>query len=214
VDRTLAKQSGGFPPASPNCDTNQPRSEDNKMTENGMKRHTINAWMEDKPGVLNRVAGLFRRRNFNIESLAVGHSETPGISRMTFVAYGTDRDMRQITTQLDKLINVTRIEDVTHKPAINRELALIKVKANSQTRAEVMQLVDIYRASIVDVNMDSLIIQIVGKEDQVDSLIKLLQSFGIQEMVRTGRVAMTRGESDPEAEGTDTAVPAQQNGHH
>jgi acetolactate synthase-1/3 small subunit len=184
------------------------------MTENGMKRHTIVAWMEDKPGVLNRVAGLFRRRNFNIESLAVGHSETPGISRMTFVAYGTDRDMRQITTQLDKLINVTRIEDVTHLPAIRRELALIKVKTNSQTRAEVMQLVDIYRASIVDVNMESLIIQIVGKEDQVNSLIKLLQSFGIQEMVRTGRVAMVRGQNDWESDEMDTAVPAQQNGHH
>lgn len=184
------------------------------MTENGFKRHTINAWMEDKPGVLNRVAGLFRRRNFNIESLAVGHSETPGISRMTFVAYGTDRDMRQVTTQLDKLINVTRIEDVTHLPAVKRELALIKVRTDSQTRAEVMQLVDIYRASIVDVDMESLIIQIVGKEDQVDSLIRLLQSFGIEEMVRTGRVAMVRGLEKSEGTGAATAVPAQQNGHH
>lgn len=183
------------------------------MSENGMKRHTIVAWMEDKPGVLNRVAGLFRRRNFNIESLAVGHSETPGISRMTFVARGTDRDMRQIQTQLDKLINVTDIEDVTSQPAVMRELALIKVSANSDTRAEVMQLVDIYRASIVDVNMDSLIIQIVGKESQVDSLIDLLSNFGIQEMVRTGRVAMVRGNNGKQQE-EETAVPAQQNGHH
>ncbi|MCB8925374.1 MAG: acetolactate synthase small subunit [Ardenticatenaceae bacterium] len=183
------------------------------MSEPQLKRHTINAWMEDKPGVLNRVAGLFRRRNFNIESLAVGHSETPGISRMTFVAYGTDRDMSQIRTQLDKLINVTHIEDVTHLPAVSRELALIKVKADSHTRAEVMQLVDIYRASIVDVDMESLIIQIVGKENQVDSLIKLLQGFGIQEMVRTGRVAMVRGQHDRETGGTNTAVP-NQNGHH
>lgn len=183
------------------------------MSENGMKRHTIIAWMEDKPGVLNRVAGLFRRRNFNIESLAVGHSETPGISRMTFVARGTDRDMRQIQTQLDKLINVTNIEDVTYQPAVMRELALIKISANSATRAEVMQLVDIYRASIVDVNMDSLIIQIVGKENQVDSLIDLLSHFGIQEMVRTGRVAMVRGSSAKKTEG-ETAVPTHQNGHH
>ena len=183
------------------------------MSEPQLKRHTINAWMEDKPGVLNRVAGLFRRRNFNIESLAVGHSETPGISRMTFVAYGTDRDMSQIRTQLDKLINVTHIEDVTHLPAVSRELALIKVKADNHTRAEVMQLVDIYRASIVDVDMESLIIQIVGKENQVDSLIKLLQGFGIQEMVRTGRVAMVRGQHDRETGGTNTAVP-HQNGHH
>ncbi|MCA9898628.1 MAG: acetolactate synthase small subunit [Anaerolineales bacterium] len=183
------------------------------MSEQELKRHTINAWMEDKPGVLNRVAGLFRRRNFNIESLAVGHSETPGISRMTFVAYGTDRDMRQVSTQLDKLINVTRIEDVTHLPAVKRELALIKVKADTHTRAEVMQLVDIYRASIVDVDMESLIIQIVGKEDQIDSLIRLLEGFGILEMVRTGRIAMVRGQHDRETRGTQTAVP-NQNGHH
>ena len=183
------------------------------MSEQELKRHTINAWMEDKPGVLNRVAGLFRRRNFNIESLALGHSETRGISRMTFVAYGTDRDMRQVSTQLDKLINVTRIEDVTHLPAVKRELALIKVKADTHTRAEVMQLVDIYRASIVDVDMESLIIQIVGKEDQIDSLIRLLEGFGILEMVRTGRIAMVRGQHDRETRGTQTAVP-NQNGHH
>ena len=184
------------------------------MTENKMKEHTIIAWMEDKPGVLNRVAGLFRRRNFNIESLAVGHSETPGISRMTFVATGGEREMQQIQTQLDKLINVTDIEEVTHKPAVKRELALIKVKANNQTRAEVMQLVNIYRASIVDVDMESLIIQIVGKEDQVDSLIELLDGFGIEEMVRTGRVAMVRGRHKRENRGTETAVPNYTNGHH
>ncbi|MCP4420713.1 MAG: acetolactate synthase small subunit, partial [Chloroflexi bacterium] len=124
------------------------------MTENGIKQHTIIAWMEDKPGVLNRVAGLFRRRNFNIESLAVGHSETPGISRMTFVASGGDREMQQVQSQLDKLINVTDIENVTYKPAIKRELALIKVKTNNTTRAEVIQLINIYRASIVDVDME------------------------------------------------------------
>ena len=175
------------------------------------RRHTIIAWMEDKPGVLNRVAGLFRRRNFNIESLAVGHSEEPGISRMTFVARGNQGEMRQIQTQLDKLINVTRIEDVTGQDPISRELALIKVKANSETRAEVMQLVSIYRAQIVDVNMDSLIIQITGKENQVNSLINLLANFGIEEMVRTGRVAMVRGAN---GNGKKTAVSPTQNGHH
>ena len=175
------------------------------------RRHTIIAWMEDKPGVLNRVAGLFRRRNFNIESLAVGHSETPGISRMTFVARGNIGEMRQIQTQLDKLINVTRIEDVTGKDPINRELALIKVKATGETRAEVMQLVSIYRAQIVDVNMDSLIIQIVGKASQVDSMIELLSNFGIQEMVRSGRVAMVRGREEAQ-EGAPGR--AKMNGHH
>ncbi len=182
------------------------------MQENGIKRHTLIAWMEDKPGVLNRVAGLFRRRNFNIESLAVGHSEMPGISRMTFVAKGSDRDMAQVKTQLYKLINVTRVEDVTGQDPITRELALIKVRADSETRAEVMQIVDIYRAHIVHVDMTSLIVQIVGKEPQVDSLIELLSSFGIQEMVRTGRVAMVRGVAG-NGEKVDTAVSAPVNGH-
>jgi acetolactate synthase-1/3 small subunit len=156
-------------------------------------KHTVIAWMEDKPGVLNRVAGLFRRRNFNIESLAVGHSETPGISRMTFVVEGDGRQVRQVQTQLAKLINVTEVQNVTDEPTVIRELALVKVDANSTNRAEILQLVDIYRASIVDVAMDSLVIQITGPEDRVDSLISLLENFGIEEMVRTGRVAMVRG---------------------
>jgi acetolactate synthase-1/3 small subunit len=156
-------------------------------------KHTVIAWMEDKPGVLNRVAGLFRRRNFNIESLTVGHSETPGISRMTFVVEGDERQIRQVQTQLGKLINVTDIADVTDQPTVIRELALVKVNANSASRAEILQLVDIYRASIVDVCMDSLVIQITGPEDRVNSLISLLRTFGVKEMVRTGRVAMIRG---------------------
>lgn len=156
-------------------------------------KHTVIAWMEDKPGVLNRVAGLFRRRNFNIESLAVGHSETPGISRMTFVVEGDARQVRQVQTQLDKLINVTAVQDVTSEPTVLRELALVKVNATSSNRAEILQLVDIYRASIVDVAMDSLVIQVTGPEDRVNSLIRLLETFGIKEMVRTGRVAMVRG---------------------
>ena len=156
-------------------------------------KHTVIAWMEDKPGVLNRVAGLFRRRNFNIESLAVGHTEKPGISRMTFVVDGDERQLRQVHTQLAKLINVTAVQDVTNEPTVVRELALVKVNANSTNRAEILQLVDIYRAGIVDVAMDSLVIQITGPEDRVNSLISLLETFGIKEMVRTGRVAMVRG---------------------
>ncbi len=156
-------------------------------------KHTVIAWMEDKPGVLNRVAGLFRRRNFNIESLTVGHSETPGISRMTFVVAGDMRQLGQVQTQLAKLINVTQVQDVTHEPTVIRELALVKVNADSTNRAEILQLVDIYRASIVDVAMDSLVIQITGPEDRVNSLLSLLENFGIKEMVRTGRVAMVRG---------------------
>jgi acetolactate synthase-1/3 small subunit len=156
-------------------------------------KHTLIAWMEDKPGVLNRVAGLFRRRNFNIESLTVGHSETLGISRMTFVVDGDARQLSQVQTQLAKLINVTEVQDVTNEPTVIRELALVKVHADSTNRAEILQLVDIYRASIVDVAMDSLVIQITGPEDRVNSLLSLLDNFGIKEMVRTGRVAMVRG---------------------
>jgi acetolactate synthase-1/3 small subunit len=167
-------------------------------------KHTIIAWMEDKPGVLSRVAGLFRRRNFNIESLTVGHSETPGISRMTFVVDGDDRQIHQVQAQLFKLINVTAIEDVTHEPAVIRELALIKVRATSANRAEIIQLVDIYRANIVDVDVDSLIIQIAGTEERIDSLVKLLHNFGILEMVRTGQVAMVRG--------SNTKPPVRHNG--
>ena len=156
-------------------------------------KHTLIAWMEDKPGVLNRVAGLFRRRGFNIESLAVGHSETPEISRMTFVVEANERQLRQVQTQLAKLVNVTAVENVTNEPTVMRELALVKVSTTSVNRAEILQLVDIYRAGIVDVAMDSLVIQITGPEERVNSLISLLDHFGIQEIVRTGRVAMVRG---------------------
>ena len=157
-----------------------------------MKR-TMIAWMEDKPGVLNRVSSLFRRRNFNIESLVVGHSEVPGISRMTFVVDSDERQLSQVKTQLAKLINVTAVQDVTDEHSVVRELALVKVHANNANRGEIMQLVDIYRASIVDVSMEALVIQVTGPEDRINSLIGLLQHFGITEMVRTGSVAMVRG---------------------
>ncbi len=157
-----------------------------------MSQHTIVAWMEDKPGVLARVANLFRRRNFNIESLAVGHTETPGISRMTFVVEGDERQVDQAVKQLLKLMNIVRVENVTDRPAVMREMALVRVRTNGQTRGEIIQLAEIYRAQIVDVALDSLVVQIVGPEERVDSLIHLLENFGIIEMVRTGRVAMTR----------------------
>lgn len=162
-------------------------------------KHTVVAWMEDRPGVLTRVASLFRRRGFNIESLAVGHSETPGISRMTFVVDGDERMVDQAVKQLEKQIDVTRVEDVTDKPVVVRELALVRVRTDTQTRAEIMQIVDVYRAQIVDIALDSLIIQIVGSEDRVTSLIELLSHYGIREMVRTGRVAITRGRATLQA---------------
>ncbi len=163
------------------------------MTTKTIKRHTFVAWVEDKPGVLNRISGLFGRRSFNIETLTVGHTETPGVSRMTFVVKGTQRDVQQVRMQLYKLINVLNVVDVTEQPHVHYEMALIKVNATGQTRGEIMQLVDIYRANIVDVNLDSVMIRIVAKEDRVNALLRLLDQFGIIEMVRTGRVAMVRG---------------------
>lgn len=156
-------------------------------------RHTIVALVEDKPGVLNRISSLFRRRNFNIESLTVGHSETPGISRMTIVTEGDNRVIEQVEKQLYKLINVIKVVNVTDEPTVIRELALIKVRADSATRSEITGLVDIFRAKVVDVSPDSLMIEITGTEDKVDSLVNLLRPFGIREMARTGRVAMVRG---------------------
>lgn len=156
-------------------------------------KHTLVAWMRDRPGVLNRVSGMLRRRNFNIESLQVGHSETPGISRMTFVVDGNAHMVDQVIKQLRKVIDVTRVEDISDKPAVVRELALIRVQTTSENRGEIIQLAGIYRAEIVDVALDSLVVQIVGAEERVDALIDLLANFGIIEMVRTGRVAITRG---------------------
>lgn len=156
-------------------------------------KHTLIAWMRDKPGVLNRVAGMLRRRNFNIDSLQVGHSETPGISRMTFVVDGDAHMVDQVIKQMRKVVDVTRVEDITEHPSVARELALIRVRTDAQTRSEIMQLVSIYRGEIIDVALDSMVVQIVGAEDRVDALIELLSNFGIMEMVRTGRVAMVRG---------------------
>ena len=156
-------------------------------------KYTLVAWMRDKPGVLNRVSGMLRRRNFNIDSLQVSHSETPGISRMTFVVDGNEHMVNQVITQMQKVVDVTRVEDITHRPIVVRELALIRVQTSAETRSEIVQIVNIYRGEIIDVAMDSMVVQIVGAEDRIDSLIDLLTHFGVIEMVRTGRVALVRG---------------------
>lgn len=156
-------------------------------------KYTLVAWMRDKPGVLNRVSGMLRRRNFNIDSLQVSHSETPGISRMTFVVDGNDHMVNQVITQMQKVPDVTRVEDITSRPIVVRELALIRVQATPETRSDIVQMVNIYRGDIVDVALDSMVVQIVGAEDRIDSLIDLLTTFGVIEMVRTGRVALVRG---------------------
>jgi acetolactate synthase I/III small subunit len=156
-------------------------------------QHTLVALVEDKPGVLNRVASLFRRRAFNIESLTVGHTDRPGISRMTIVVNSDQTDAERVMANLYKLVNVVQVDDLTALPVVSRDLALIKVNATAANRSEVMQLVDVFRARIVDVTNDSLVIEITGTEDKIEGFLEVLRPFGISEMVRTGIVAMARG---------------------
>ena len=160
-------------------------------------KRIIVALVEDKPGVLNRMASLFRRRGFNIESIAVGHSEIPHLSRMTIVVDGSTTSVEQVRKQLDKVVDVVRVSDISGTDLIARELALIKVKAISSTRSEIMQIVDIFRANIVDVASDSVTVEATGDEDKIDSLLNLFRGFGIREISRTGRIALTRGGSSP-----------------
>ena len=156
-------------------------------------KHTLVALVENKPGVLVRVAGMFRRRNFNIESLTVGHTETSDLSRMTIVVDGANTDIEQVERNLGKLVNVVGLTDLTHKPAVIRDLALIKVGADGSGRSQLMELATIFNAKIIDVAHDSVIIEIAATEQKIDSLIELCKPFGIIELVRTGRVAMARG---------------------
>jgi acetolactate synthase-1/3 small subunit len=156
-------------------------------------KHTIVALMENKPGVLNRLSSLFRRRNYNIESLSVGHSETPGISRMTIGLDGDEQIVEQVVKQLEKLVNVTEVINVSNRPTVIRELALIKVKAGPGTRSEIIELTNVFRARIIDVGATAVTVEITGPEDRIDSLLGLLRPYGIEELARTGRVAMVRG---------------------
>ena len=159
-------------------------------TEN---KHTITALVQDKPGVLNRVSSMLRRRNFNIASLAVGHSEVPGLSRMTFVVDGDHSVVEQVAKHLHKLIDVIKVSDFSQENIVSRELALIRVNSDVNTRSEIMQIVDIFRAKIIDVAADSVVIEVTGDEKKVDSLTNLLRGFGVTEVMRTGTIAMSRG---------------------
>ncbi len=156
-------------------------------------QNTVIALVENKPGVLNRVASLFRRRNFNIESLNVGRTEKPDISRMTIVVDSANVDARKLEANLYKLVNVIDVQDVTNEPAVNRDLVLIKVKSTPEQRAEVASLAAIFRGHIIDVAPNSVIVELTGTEDKIESLVELLRPLGILEMVRTGKVAMMRG---------------------
>jgi acetolactate synthase-1/3 small subunit len=156
-------------------------------------KHTLVARVMDQPGVLNRVASLFRRRAFNIESLTVGHTETPEVSRMTIVVDTARVPAPIVAANLRKLIPVAEVVDVTHMPTVDRDLGLIRVRCAPPERAELASLVEIFRARIVDVAAGSVIVEVTGDEQKVDGLVELLRPRGILEMVRTGRVAMVRG---------------------
>jgi acetolactate synthase-1/3 small subunit len=157
------------------------------------RRHVLVAIVNNRPGVLNRVASLMRARNFNIESLAVSHLDDPEISRMTVTLRADDVLVEQATKQLYKIIDVLKVQDVTDEPTVQHELALVKVRATDRTRGELIAIVEMYKARIVDMAPEAVIVEATGAESEVDALIALLRGYGIKEMVRTGTVVMSRG---------------------
>ena len=158
----------------------------------GARPRTFVVLVEDVPGVLDRVASLFRRRAYNIESLAVGHTDRDGVSHITVVMNADDRTAHLVEANLYKLVNVLEVQDISNVPSVVRDLALIKVKADHESRSEVMQIAEVFRARVVDVSPDALIFEITGSEDKINSLVDVLRPFGILEMARTGVVAMAR----------------------
>ena len=161
-----------------------------QMTTN---QHTITVLVDNKPGVLSRVSGLFSRRGYNIESLAVSITENPELSRMTLVVNGDEGEVEQITKQLHKLIEVSKVQDYINIPIIARELALIKVNALVENRTALLQLVEVFRGRVIDMSEKTFVIELTGAGDKIDAFEKLLEPYGIRELVRTGRIAMARG---------------------
>ncbi|MGF1537140.1 MAG: acetolactate synthase small subunit [Elainellaceae cyanobacterium] len=155
-------------------------------------KHTLSVLVEDEAGVLSRISGLFARRGFNIESLAVGPAEQAGVSRMTIVVPGDDRAIEQVTKQLYKLINVLKVQDITETPCVERELVLLKVNATSSIRSEVIDIAQIFRARIVDVAEDSVTLEVVGDPGKIVAITDLLSRFGIREIARTGKISLPR----------------------
>ena len=158
-----------------------------------MSRHTLSVLVENKPGVLVRIAGLFSRRGFNIDSLAVGPTEQEEISRMTIVVNCEERPLEQVTKQLNKLINILKIVELEQGQAVQRELLLIKVRADTESRSKVLETVQLFRAKVVDVALDAVTVEATGNRDKLDALIRVLEPFGIKELVQSGMVAVGRG---------------------
>jgi len=149
--------------------------------------------VENNPGVLSRVVGLFSRRGFNIESLVVGETEDPTTSRMTIVVEGDAKVLEQVSKQLNKQVEVIKVNDITHEETVDRQLSLIRVAADNTNRQEILQITEIFRCRVVDISRKSLIVEATGDEEKMQAIIKSLRPFGIMELVRTGKVAMTRG---------------------
>ncbi|MEY2827662.1 MAG: acetolactate synthase small subunit [Candidatus Nanopelagicales bacterium] len=158
-----------------------------------MSRHTLSVLVEDQPGVLARTASLFARRGFNIESLAVGPTETDGVSRMTIVVNVAESPLEQVTKQLNKLVNVLKIVELDNTAAVQRELLLVKVKADAQNRSNILETVSLFRAKVVDVSPDAITIEATGNHDKIQALLKVLEEYGIKELVQSGMVAIGRG---------------------
>ncbi|MCK8824390.1 acetolactate synthase small subunit [Fuchsiella alkaliacetigena] len=157
-------------------------------------RHTVSILVANRSGVLVRVASLFSRRGYNIESLSVGTTDDPDVSRITVVVEGDEGIVEQVTKQLNKLVDIYKVSNISDDPSIDRNLALIKVKASLNNRSEIMQIVDVFRGKVVDVASESLVIEITGDEEKISAIEELLRPFGILEMVRTGKIAMVRGD--------------------
>ena len=155
-------------------------------------KHTLSVLVEDEAGVLTRIAGLFARRGFNIESLAVGPAEQVGVSRITMLVPGDERSIEQLTKQLYKLINVLKVQDITEVPCVERELMLVKVNATASNRAEVIELAQVFRARIVDISEDTLTVEVVGDPGKMVAIIQMLNKFGVREIARTGKIALVR----------------------
>ncbi|MFZ3101827.1 MAG: acetolactate synthase small subunit [Desulfitobacteriaceae bacterium] len=156
-------------------------------------KHTLAVLVENRPGVLTHISGLISRRAFNIESIAAGYTEEPETTRITIVVEGDDNELEQVVNQLSKLVDVIKISDLTAIDSIHRELALIKVKASSETRSDIVNIVEIFRAKIVDVNRETMVIELSGEEAKIDALCQMLEDHGIIEIVRTGKIALSRG---------------------
>ena len=156
-------------------------------------KHTLAVLVENKPGVLTHISGLISRRAFNIESIAAGYTEEADTTRITITVEGDEQELEQVVNQLSKLINVIKICDLTAMDSIQRELAMIKVKADPSRRSDIVDIVSIFRAKIVDVNRETMVIELTGEESKIDALCEVLKDYGIIEIVRTGKIALSRG---------------------